>query len=145
MKNVLKIWTLAALAVVGLTSCDDDKLVDASHLPEAAQSFIEEHFDGARISSVVKEHDDFTITYNTYLSDGTYVEFGKSGDWREVENRTAGVPTTIIPEKINEYVATNYTSLFVVDIEREYIYNVELNNDLDLDFSLDGDFIRIDN
>lgn len=146
MKRNIRLWALTALALIGLTSCsDDEKIMDPSRLPEKAQNFITNNFDGATITNVTKEYDDFTIHYDAYLSDGSYVEFDKDGRWREVENRTKGVPTSIIPVKIMEYVTTNYADNFVIKIEHtDRHYEVELNNDFDLYFSHDGNFIRIE-
>ena len=133
-----------AVAFFGFQSCDDEKPIDPNKLPQAAETFIDTHFAEASINSVMKEYDDFTVRYDVYLSDGTFIEFKKNGEWKEIENRTTGVPESVIPTKILDYIATNYSDCFVIDIERDRQYDVELNNDLDLDFNLDGNFIRID-
>lgn len=139
------IWTLAlAAAFLGLQSCDDEKPINPNELPNAAEQFIKAHFADVAVSSVMKEWDDLSYRYDVYLSDGTAITFDKAGEWKDVENRISGVRTTIIPEKINSYIATNYAGRFVVEIERGRQYDVELNNDLDLDFSLEGNFLRVD-
>lgn len=144
MKKSIKMLAFFAAALIGLQSCDDDKYVAPDTLPNVAESFLTTHFADTEVSSVMKEYDDFTYHYNVYLADGTYVEFNKSGEWREVENRVKGVPSSVVPEKILTYVTTNYSEFFIVDIERDRQYDVELNNDLNLHFSLDGDFLRFD-
>ncbi len=145
MKKIFAFLAFASVALFGLQSCDkDDQAVDPNKLPTTAQTFINTHFADATVSSVVKEYDDLTYHYEVYLSDGTHLEFKKNGEWKSVENRTSGVPKSVIPTKILDYIATNYSDCFVIDIERDRQYDVELNNDLDLDFNLDGDFIRID-
>lgn len=145
MKRVVRMVAMATAALALLVGCEkDDQRVAPDKLPEQAQTFLAEEFPNATVSSVVKDYDDGTHTYKVRLSDGTYVEFRKNGEWKEVENRVAGVPEGVIPVKIWSYLQTNYPDNFVVDIERERHYDVELNNDLDLEFSLDGDFIRID-
>lgn len=141
---MLSMVAFVAAALVGLQSCDDDKPIDPNKLPNVAENYIDTHFADASITSVLKEYDDLTYTYQVYLSDGTYIEFKKDGEWKEVENRVTGVPTSVIPEKIASYISTNYADNFVVDIERGRQYDVELNNNLDLDFSLSGDFLRVD-
>lgn len=143
MKKILSLLAMAA-ALIGLQSCDDDQKIDPAKLPNSAEQFITTHFAEASINSVIKEHDDFTIHYDVYLSDGTFIEFKKDGEWKEVENRVTGVPASIIPEKIASYITTNYSGAFVVDIERDRQYDVELNTGIELDFDLNGNFLRFD-
>lgn len=137
---------MAALAsLVVLASCDnDEKHLDYNELPNVAKSFINNHFGDNEARSVIKEYDDLTYHYEVYLTDGTKIEFKKNGEWREVENRVEGVPTSILPAGIVSYMQENYGSYFIVCVERDRQYDIELNNDLDLDFTLDGDFIRVD-
>ena len=116
----------------------------AKHGHNQAAPLIDNNFPSTSVKSVVKEYDDFSYHYDVYLADGTTLEFDRKGEWTDVQNRVSGVPDSVVPEKILTYVTTNYSNAFIVDIERERQYNVELNTDLDLDFSLDGDFIRID-
>ena len=145
MKRIFKLLAIAAVALVGLQSCEkEDNYINASLLPTEAQNFLSEHYSSVEVQSVIKDYDDFGYTYEVRLADGTHIEFRKNGEWEKVENRTEGVASGVIPAKIGEYVATNYPNNFVIDIERERHYDVELNDGLDLEFSLDGDFIRID-
>lgn len=143
MKRTIFMLAMAA-AFFGLQSCDDEKPIDPSKLPQTAETFIDTHFAEASINSVMKEYDDLTVHYDVYLSDGTYIEFKKNGEWKEVENRVTGVPASIIPEGIQTYVTTNYSDAFVVDIERDRQYDVELNTGLELNFDLNGKFLRFD-
>lgn len=145
MKRTIMFISLLAISLAAFASCDkDDQLVDPTKLPTEAQSFIDTNFPSTSIKSVVKEYDDFTYHYDVYLADGTALEFDKHGEWKDVKNNVIGVPDSVVPEKILSYVTTNYSNAFIVDIERGRRYDVELNTDIDLDFSLDGDFIRID-
>lgn len=145
MKRTFFIISLLAISLATFASCDkDEQLLDPTKLPAEAQSFIDSNFPSTSVKSVVKEYDDFSYHYDVYLADGTTLEFDRKGEWTDVQNRVSGVPDSVVPEKILTYVTTNYSNAFIVDIERERQYNVELNTDLDLDFSLDGDFIRID-
>ena len=145
MKKIATLLATMAVALTLLVGCEkNDEMVNPNKLPSEAQTFLATNFPNATVKTVVKDYDDATHTYKVTLSDGTFVEFRKSGEWKEVENRVDGVPTSVIPTKIQDYLTTNYPDDFVVDIERERRYDVELNTGLDLEFSLDGDFIRID-
>ena len=145
MKRAFFIISLLAISLATFASCDkDEQPVDPAQLPAEAQTFIDTNFPATTINSVVKEYDDFTYHYDVYLADGTTLEFDKRGEWKDVQNRVSGVPDSIVPEKILSYVTNNYSNAFIVEIERDRQYDVELNTGIDLDFSLDGDFIRID-
>lgn len=133
-----------AATIVGLQSCDDDKKINPDKLPDTAEKFITDNFPEATISSVVKKYDGFVIHYNAYLSDGTYIEFSKDGDWKEVVNRVSGVPSSIIPEKIASYVAENYNNALILEIKRDKHYEVELSSGIELVFDLDGNFLHFD-
>ncbi len=144
MKRIFYMIAFVAIALGGLQSCDEDTQINPSELPKTAETFINTHFAEASVNSVMKDFDDFTIHYDVYLSDGTFIEFNKNGEWKEVENRVTGVPASVIPEAIQTYVTTNYSDAFVVDIERDRQYDVELNTGIELDFDLSGKFLRFD-
>lgn len=145
MKKLITMVAIAAATLLSLQSCEkDDRLINPGDLPTTSSNFITANFPNATIRNVVKDYDDATYTYQVSLSDGTYIEFRKNGEWKEIENRTSGVPNSVIPAKILEYVTTNYPDNFIVDIEKEHQIDVELNSGLDLDFSSDGNFIRVD-
>ena len=145
MKRIFAIVALATVALLGLQSCEkDDNYINESLLPTEAQTFINTYFASVPIKNVIKDFDDFTYTYKVHLDDGTFIEFNKEGKWRDVKNHTTGVPNSIVPQKIVEYLTANYPNNFMADVERGRHYDVELNDGLDLDFSLDGDFLRID-
>ena len=54
------------------------------------------------------------------------------------------MPAAIVPEAIGKYVADNYASLTIVQIEREnYGYDIELSNGLDIRFDRDYNVTRV--
>ena len=56
------------------------------------------------------------------------------------------MPNSVIPEKILQYVTTNYPTNFITDWELDdKNQQVQLDNGLDLEFKMNGDFLRIDN
>lgn len=145
MRKIMTMVAIAAAALLGLQSCEkNDELIGESKLPSAAQTFLQENFPSEAIQSVVKDYDDGTHTYKVSLSDGTYIEFKKNGEWKEIENRTSGIPESAIPAKIMEYINVNYPDNFIIDIEHDRHYDVELDSGLDLDFNSMGEFLRID-
>lgn len=145
MKKMIMMMALAIATALAMQSCEKkDVAIDSTRLPEAAQSFVVTYFPQATIQRVVKDYDDGTHTYKVILSDGTFIEFNSGGEWRDIENSVTGVPEAIIPDSILDYIATNYTNSFVVGIEFRKLYVVELNSDLELIFSKNGEFMRVD-
>lgn len=145
MKMIISMVAFAASTLFGLQSCEkNDELINGQDLPNTTQSWVTSNFPDATIVRAEKDYDDGTYTYKVTLSDGTFIEFRKNGEWKEIENRVTGVPESALPVKIAEYLKANYAEYFVVEIEKERGYDVELNNDLDLDFDKDGNFVRID-
>ena len=89
-------------------------------------------------------HDrDFTDNdYTVYLDNGVKVEFDGSGKWDSIKG---AVPSAVIPAKIKNYLSQHYASFNVVKIDRKrYGYEVELNNDLELKFDVNGNFLGLD-
>ena len=78
------------------------------------------------------------------MADGTELEFDQSGAWTDVDCKNKAVPAAIVPEAIGQYVADNYASLTIVQIEREnYGYDIELSNGLDIRFDRDYNVTRV--
>jgi len=54
-----------------------------------------------------------------------------------------GLVLSDLPKAIQDYIASNYPTAIVDEIEREDEgYEVEFTNDIELYFTLDGQFIR---
>ena len=136
---------LAIATLVGLQSCEkEDVMIPAAELPEEVISFLDTHFSGIEVRSVIKDYDNSTYEFEVYLSNGTRIELSRRGEWRNVENHLAGVPHSVIPNKILTYVAENYPDQMIIGIERDRQIDVELKGGVELVFSLNEDFVRFD-
>ena len=78
--------------------------------------------------------------------DETEIEFDANGNWKEVNGKNkAAIPIGFIPEKINTYVSQNFTNRKISKIDKDSDkIEVELTDGQDLDFSSDGEFLRLD-
>ncbi len=139
---------LSALAVAALAitpAMAEDVAIKADRLPDAAQKFLKTHF--AQNSVVVATHDK-DITDNDYtvmLDNGIKIEFDATGKWESVKSRSGKMPAGVVPVKIQGYITEHYPTSGVEKIERKrYGYEVELTNDLDLRFDLNGKFVGLD-
>lgn len=130
---LLGLMTLNAFAV-------NDRPITFQQLPQKAQQFINTHFSGVEVLSATVDDD-----YEVYLANGTKVEFTMQGEWKEVKCPGAAVPAAIIPAAISKYVKANFPNTTIVKIDKKYSgYEVELNNDLELKFDKNGNFIGLD-
>lgn len=125
---------------------DDNEIVlTASEIPTQISTFISTHFPNSSIIRAIKETDDNVVSYEVYLSEGFELTFNSSFEIIEIEGDTQ-LPNSVIPTAILDYVAQNYPSNFITDWELKTNYQeIELNNGLELEFTLDGVFIRVDN
>ena len=83
--------------------------------------------------------------YEVKLNNGAEIDFDKNGNWEEISDKQ-GVPTDLIPVKIKAYVDKKYKGVKVEAIDKEKNkIKVDLNNDIDLDFDKNGNFVRICN
>ena len=145
MKKIFSILALAIATLVGLQSCEkEDVMIPAAELPSEVISFLDTHFSGIEIRSVIKDYDNSTYEFEVYLSNGTRIELSRRGEWRNVENHLAGVPHSVIPNKILTYVAENYPDQMIIGIERDRQIDVELKGGVELVFSLNEEFVRFD-
>ena len=145
MKKIFSILALAIATLVGLQSCEkEDVMIPAAELPEEVISFLDTHFSGIEVRSVIKDYDNSTYEFEVYLANGTRIELSRRGEWRNVENHLAGVPHSVIPNKILTYVAENYPDQMIIGIERDRQIDVELKGGVELVFSLNEDFVKFD-
>ncbi|MDE6288517.1 MAG: PepSY-like domain-containing protein, partial [Muribaculaceae bacterium] len=86
------------------------------------------------------------VKYDVYLADGTEIEFDGNGEWISVDAPAgAAVPAGIVPAPIADFVAYTYPNEKINEISRDSRgYEVELTNEVDLIFGIDGSFIRIE-
>ena len=137
--------SLVAIALtVSLISCAKDEVIPVSQLPVEIKTYISTHFPSNTIVQVVKDLDGLTKTYDVMLSDQISLEFNRKNQIIDIDGKTA-LPNSVIPEKIRQYVTANYPTNVITDWELDdRNQQIQLDNGLDLEFTMNGDFIRID-
>jgi hypothetical protein len=127
-----------------VTACNKETVLPSSELPDAISSWIQTHFPDNAILQIIKDVDGFTRTYDISLEGNIQLEFNRKGNIIDIDSDTR-LPDSVIPIKILSYVTTNFPSQFITDWELDdRNQKVGLDNGLDLVFSKDGDFLRID-
>ena len=143
MKKIKFLLLMAMVMTMSLTMSadDDDRVITFDQLPQVAQAFHKAHFAAKAPLLVTADWDDYTIRYES----GEKIEFDRNGEWKEIECYNTKVPTGAIPEQISNYLTQNYPGKSVVKIERHRsIYEVKLNNGLEVEFNRNFQFIGVD-
>lgn len=132
------------MSSVLLIGCDKEKVVAESDLPDEIVAYLNEHFSGIEVSQVIRDRDGLSKHYEVKLVDGTQLEFNRKDEVREIESPNR-LPDSVIPAKILVYTTANYSNNYIVKWELDNKeQQVDLNNGVELDFDLDGNFLRID-
>lgn len=136
-KNIRK-TVLSCLAILLMTACVDNQV------PPQSKEFIDKYFPQSSIVLVEMDDDDNDgKEYSVLLNDGTKVEFDLQGEWKRVSRKKTGVPSTLVPKPILQYVKTNYPEDVITKLSRKpYGFKIELSNDEDVRFNPQGQFIE---
>ncbi len=146
MKKLMFFATLLLTMGIATACAEDDKPIDNTQLPQAAQQFIKNYFPNETVTFASVDKEVFESQYDVYLSNGTELEFDGDGQWKEVNCKTSSIPAGIVPQKIEEYVLQYHSDLQIVKISRDNReYEIELYpGGLELVFDLNGNFKRYD-
>ena len=138
MRKKISIVVLGCLTIWLMAACMDDKV------PPSSKAFIDQYFPEMTVVLVeMDDDDDNGMEYSVLLNDGTKIEFDLQGEWKRVGRNKTGVPATLVPKPINEYVKTNYPEDVITKLSRKpYGFKIELSNDEDVRFNPQGQFIE---
>lgn len=143
MKKVL--FAIVCLFSLSVQLVMADKPVNADQLPVKAQQFLEKYFPNVEVSYAKQDTDIFDRDYTVVLTNGDKVEFDRNGNWKEVDCEHHQVPAGILPDVISKYISDKHKGQQVVEVKKERRhYEVKLQNDLDMEFSLDGKLLKYD-
>ena len=146
--NTLKTLSTIAfsLLVFGIATAQDEGLVPASALPANAQTFVNQYFSANDIVSVWQDTEKGKVEeYTVLFADGTEVEFYADGNWKEVKARNGQVSPKIVPVKIAKYVHKKFPKAMIKEIKKGRTkYEIDLTNNVELLFNLNGNFLKID-
>ena len=81
---------------------------------------------------------------NIILSDNIKLEFNRKNNIKSIDAKSE-LPNSVIPLAINKYIKANYPNNFITkwDLDRTH-QSVELNNGIEIEFTLKGKYLRID-
>lgn len=127
-----------------LMSCESENEVPDSKLPPEIQAYLDLHFPNNAIVKVTEETKLSKKEYEIELEGGFKLEFDQNNNIEEIKGVSA-LPDSVIPDKILAYINQNYPSNTIVGWEIEDDHQeIKLDNGLEIDFTMDGEFIGID-
>lgn len=127
-------------------SAINDKPIQVTEMPKAAQHFIKTHFADQSVAMAKVEMEFMSKSYDVIFTNGDKVEFDKKGNWTSVDCEHSRVPVNIIPTAIQKYLTQHYPGAKVLKIELtdRKGYDVDLNNGFELEFDKRMRVIEID-
>ena len=135
MKKILVIILAVFSSGVVTAKADNDRVITKDALPAKAQQFVNAHFASVKISYIKEDRDFFDRNYELVFADGSKIEFGRNGEWVDVDCRYNSVPQAIVPAAIQTYVKSNFPDVKIIEIERKRgNHEVKLSNKLELVF-----------
>ena len=145
MKKLLLSILAFTLLLPFTAKADNERPIPPEQLPEAAKTFIKKTFPEIAIVYAEIETEGQRTKYEVRLNDGTEIDFNGAGEWDKVDCKYKAVPAALVPEAVAKYVKANFANAFITQIDKEpYGWDIELNTDLDLMFSADGQFLGMD-
>lgn len=144
IKHALNLLLLL-MGVVLFTGCEKEEIVPESKLPAAIQTYITTHFPDNSVTQVIQEKNFANTSYEIFLDGGFQLDFNNKNEITNIESTTK-LPDSVIPVEILAYVSENYPSNVIIEWELdEKNQQIGLDNGLDLEFTMAGVFLRIDN
>lgn len=137
-----KIFTIVFSTFV--FGCEKETIIPNTNIPTEIKEFTQTHFPNNSILQLIKDKDIFSKTYDLLMDKGISLEFNRNYKIIGIDSDSK-LPDSVIPEKLRSYVNTNYSGSYITDWNIDgNIQQIQLNNGLELDFNLNGDFVRID-
>lgn len=115
-----------------------------NNTPTEIQQFLNTHYKDQNVVKFKTDKDKNLMKYKVTLSNNTKLEFDNNYKITEIDSKVK-VPESVVPTAILAYVKANYPNNYITDWELDDLnQQVELNNGIELEFNMNGEFLRID-
>lgn len=143
MKKISLILVAISLFVFSNANAQK-KYLAVSETPGQIISYINAHFPKSEIISVKKDKEVLKTEYKVKLNTMVEIEFDGNFSIKKIESKSA-LPQSVVPEKIVAYIHKNYPNNKILEWKKEKKgQKIELDNDIDVVFDLNGKFLGID-
>lgn len=141
-RNVTTIAMFALMLPISLMA--QDKIIPNGEIPVQIRTYIQTHFPNQAIVLAKLDRDGLRKEYEIKLDNNTELEFNGKYQIKKIDGNAA-LPHSVIPAEIRTYVSANYPNNTITDWETEWKHQeVKLDNGLELEFTIKGDFVRVD-
>lgn len=142
MKNIVSI--LLILGIIPFYSISaQKKYLSPNEVPAQISEYVGKHFPADQIAYVKKKEKLHYTKYSIKLDSNVELKFDGDFKIHEIESKKA-LPKSVIPEPIWDYVEKNYPNNTIREWKlKKNGQEIELNNDLDLLFDENGNFLKI--
>lgn len=142
--KTLKLFTLVFCCFMYMNTSAQEEKLTAEQVPEQIKSYISTHFSGHKIYKAEKETKRHKTEYEIKLNKDVELEFNGDFAIKQIESH-AELPDSVIPDKIKQYVQENYPDHEITEWKRKHLgQEIELNDDLELIFDKEGNFVALD-
>ncbi|HLV52630.1 MAG TPA: PepSY-like domain-containing protein [Cryomorphaceae bacterium] len=138
-------FTLSFLFLFSANVFSQKVVLNPPEIPAEITKFVETHFPDTPIAIATLDNDDRNAEYEILLKDRTKLEFDHNFQLEKAESLNA-LPNSMFPQSVLDYVSANYPNSKITewDIDRND-QEIELDNELELKFDKQGNFLRLDN
>lgn len=144
LKSILIKTTLILTILIAMISCDKDKVLSSSEYPSEITSYASTHFPNHSILQIVKDGDGMSNSFDVLLSDNISLEFNRKKELTEIDGKVK-LPNSVIPDKIHQYVLTNYPDNYITKWKLDDgKQQIKLNNGIEIEFDKNNEFLRLD-
>lgn len=136
--------TILTLILTGFTGVSQKNSLQTISLPETITQYVNLHFPEQTIVEIDREIEGFQRIYEITLNDGTEIDITKNGEPLKIETENA-IPVSVIPAAVLAYVNANFPQNSIKEWEiKKKRQKIELTDNRELIFDLEGNFIRFD-
>ncbi len=136
--------TILILLFTVFTGFSQNNTLETIKLPEKITQYVNLHFPDHTIVETEREIEGFQRIFEVELNDGTELDFSKTGEPLKIETQNT-IPISAIPAPILAYVNANFPQQSIQEWElKKKNQKVELTNNTELIFDLDGNFLKQD-
>lgn len=143
-KEIKTVMASLVLLSVSFGVKAQDKVIPANQLPKEIKKYVKTHFPNNEIVQASVDKDLRSQSYDVILKENIKLEFNSKNKIKEIDGISA-LPKSVIPNKISQYVKTNYPKIAITDWElNDANQEVKLENGISLKFNMAGKFLRFD-
>lgn len=137
---------ISFISLVAMTGCEDDQVIPESKLPTEASSFIARFYGDQTIIQIVQDFDESNLSREYYvtLQNLTRLEFNRRGEITEIEGRLP-IPSGAVDSRLIDKAKELFPTALAIGWELDRSgQELKLDNRVTLEFTRDGQFLRID-